>query len=82
VFKSPENINHADQILPEVCGTTLRRLVVAKPYTSFPFWKKSFFWCKNDQNSFRNDFTIIFLKNVVLYEKYSVKSRVANNYIP
>jgi hypothetical protein len=43
VFKSPENINHADQILPEVCGTTLRRLVVAKPYTSFPFWKKNNF---------------------------------------
>ena len=35
-----------------------------------------FFWCKNDQNPLRNDFTIIFLKNVVLYEIYSVKSRV------
>jgi hypothetical protein len=31
---------------------------------------------KDDQNPFRNDFTVFFLKNVVLYEIYSVKSRV------
>jgi hypothetical protein len=31
--------------------------------------------------SFRNDFTIDFLKNVVLYEIYSVKSRVTNTYV-
>jgi hypothetical protein len=29
-----------------------------------------------NQNPFRNDFTIIVLKNVVLYEIYSIKSRV------
>ena len=40
-----------------------------------------FFWCKNDQNQFRNDFTIIFGGNVVLYEIYSVKSRVTNTYV-
>jgi hypothetical protein len=40
-----------------------------------------FFWCKHDQNPFRNDFTIFFGKNVVLYEIYSVKSRVANTYV-
>ena len=40
-----------------------------------------FFWCKNDQNPFRNDFTIFVWKNVVLYEIYSVKSRVKNTYV-
>jgi hypothetical protein len=39
-----KKIKRADQILPEVYGTTLRRLVAAKPYTPFPFWEnKSFF---------------------------------------
>jgi hypothetical protein len=40
-----------------------------------------FFWWKNYQNPFRNDFTIIILKNVVLFEIYSVKSRVTNTYV-
>jgi hypothetical protein len=35
--KKNKKIKRADQILPEVYGTTLRRLVTAKP---FPFWKK------------------------------------------
>jgi hypothetical protein len=39
---------------------------------------------KNDQNPFRNDFSDFTIKknlNVVLYEIYSVKSRVADTYV-
>jgi hypothetical protein len=38
-----KKIKRADQILPEVYGTTLRRFVAAKLYTPFPFWKKNHF---------------------------------------
>jgi hypothetical protein len=34
-----KKIKRANQIFSEVYGTTLRRLVAAKPYTPFPFWK-------------------------------------------